>query len=64
MLPMDGIVFALTDLALDSSMVHEVGPVDEPGPVRRPLSQGQPFGGTLVVSYPCTEKVVGEQVAP
>ena len=37
--------------------------MDEPGPVRSPPSQGLLIDGLHVVSYPCTEKVVGEQVA-
>ena len=37
--------------------------MDEPEPVRSPLSQGLINGGRDVVYYPCTEKVVDEQVA-
>ena len=37
--------------------------MDVPGLAQRPPSQGLIFGGLAVVYYPCTEKVVGEQVA-
>ncbi len=39
------------------------GTVGEPGLVSRPSSQGVINGGPVVVHYPCTEKVVDEQVA-
>ena len=37
--------------------------MDVPGLAQRPPSQGLIFGGPVVVYYPCTEKVVDEQVA-
>ena len=61
--PLDGIVLAQTALILDSGMLRE-GIVDESVPVCQPPSRGWRLGGPSEVSYPCTEKVVGEQIAP
>ena len=47
----------------NSGMVRGGGIVGEPGLVRRPSSQGVINGGPVVVHYPCTDKVVDEQVA-
>ena len=60
--PLCGITLALKYLRLDSGMVCE-GACGRARARAEPPSQGLIFGGPVVVYYPCTGKVVNEQVA-